>query len=223
MTSYDVDIIGFQEFRLAWKPYIDKYFGEHYEMFNKFRNQTTESELESAPILWCRDRFTCLKTGWFWLSDTPEVESRGWDERFNCYRICEYVILRDKANDECVTFMNTHFGFGDAGQVKSAALINKYSEIISDHPTLVVGDFNMQPGSAGYCEMVQRFIDVDEVTVKDRGCTYHGYDPEHPGAEHIDYCFVNNKVIPIHYEIIVRVHKEIREEEKTVRATQKAT
>ena len=81
---------------------------DKYDIFNKYRS---ESNLESTPILWKKDKFECLKTGYFWLSDTPEVESRGWDELYNCYRICVYAILKEKATGKTFNFMNTHFGF----------------------------------------------------------------------------------------------------------------
>ena len=69
---YDADIIGFQEYRPAWEPWIEKYYGDRYDMFLKSR---CETDKEATPILWRRDKFDCVKTGFFWLSDTPEVES----------------------------------------------------------------------------------------------------------------------------------------------------
>ena len=91
--KYNADVIGFQEFTDAWSEYIESYYSD-YEMFNKFR---AESDHESCPILWKKDKFECLDKGYFWLSSTPEVESRGWDELYNCFRICEYVIINKLA------------------------------------------------------------------------------------------------------------------------------
>ena len=31
-----------------------------------------ESEKEASPMLWRKDKFECIKTGYFWLSDTPD-------------------------------------------------------------------------------------------------------------------------------------------------------
>ena len=72
--GYDADIIGFQEFTVPWEKEIEKYYLDKYEMFNLYRSK---SELEGAPILWKKDKFELLDKGNFWLSDTPEVESRG--------------------------------------------------------------------------------------------------------------------------------------------------
>lgn len=197
---FDADIIGLQEYRPAWEEHIEKYYGDKYDMFLKYRNNTDDKE--AAPILWRRDKFECIDTGYFWLSDTPEVESRGWDEVYNCYRICTYVILKEKQSGETFTFMNTHFGFGDKGQVASAKLIADYSKKISDRPTFIVGDFNMKPDSPGYAEMTRHFRDVNACTVNDLRTTYHGYRPETITTEHIDYCFVNDKITPITQKII---------------------
>ena len=84
--------------------------------------------MESSPILWKKDKFELLDKGNFWLSDTPEVESRGWDELYNCWRMCEYVILKHIESGKIFTHMNTHYGFGDNGQVKSSKLIYEYSQ-----------------------------------------------------------------------------------------------
>lgn len=200
IADYDADIIGLQEFRPAWEKHISRYFGEEYDMFNKYRCETTD--IESSPILWRKEKFECLKTGYFWLSDTPEVESKGWDELFDCYRICEYVILRDKASGNCFTVMNTHFGFGECGQVKSVRLIEAYAERISSYPTVIVGDFNMTPASLGYSEISKIFTDVNTATVNDLRTTYHGYHPEKHPNSHIDYCFVNKAVRPVSQKII---------------------
>ncbi|MBQ7353821.1 MAG: endonuclease/exonuclease/phosphatase family protein [Clostridia bacterium] len=194
--KYDADIIGFQEFTVPWENEISRLYPE-YEMFNKYRSK---SELESAPILWKKDKFECLKTGYFWLSDTPEVESRGWDSLYNCWRMCEYVVLKHIESGKVFTHMNTHFGFGDKGQVDSSKLIYEYSKKISQNPTLLTGDFNMTPESKGYCEMIKHFTDVNTVTINDRRTTYHGYG--RVDNEHIDYCFINEKIKPLSLKII---------------------
>lgn len=195
ISRYEADIIGFQESRPQWEPYLEKYYGSKYDMFLKYRSSGPEAE--GSPIYWRRDKFDCLKTGYFWFSDTPEVESRGWDEHFNCYRICEYVVLKEKESGKAFTMMNTHFGFGDKCQVDSVNLIKKYSEKISDLPTIVFGDFNMQPSSAGYAAMIQHYTDVNAVTTRDWSTTFHGYDPENVPPEHIDYCFIDGSVKPV--------------------------
>ena len=200
ITPYDADIIGFQEHRPIWEPFINEYFNEKYDMFIKCRSQGRD--MESTPILWKKDKFDCIKTGYFWLSDTPEVESKGWDEKYNCFRMCVYVILKDKNTEKLFTVMNTHFGFGDNCQTKSADLIYNYSQKVSDHPTFVIGDFNMTPDSVGYKHMTKSLTDVNAVTAKDLRTTFHGYNPQKINDQHIDFCFINDKFTPLDQKII---------------------
>ena len=195
--KYDADIIGFQEYTVPWEKEIEKYYLDKYEMFNLYRSK---SELEGAPILWKKCKFELLDKGNFWLSDTPEVESRGWDELYNCWRMCEYVILKHIESGKIFTYMNTHYGFGDNGQVASSKLIYEYSKKISSNPTFITGDFNMRPTSKGYQEMVKHFTDANGATVNDRRTTYHGYGKVND--EHIDYCFIDDKIKPVSLKII---------------------
>ncbi len=199
-APFDADVIGLQEYRPAWEPHIEKHFGARYDMFLKYRNQTVD--IEASPILWRRDKFECLKTGCFWLSDTPEEESRGWDELYNCYRMCVYAVLRERESGASFAVMNTHFGFGDKGQVASARLIAEYAEKISSLPTFVLGDFNMRPDSVGFAEMSGHFKDVNALTANDNRMTYHAYKPDCETGEHIDYCFIDGKITPVSQTVI---------------------
>ena len=198
-TPYDADVIGFQEYTPFWEDSINRYFCDKYEFFNKYRSNT--GWIESAPILWKKEKFDCLKRGYFWLSDTPEIMSGGWDdERHN--RICLYVILKNKSDGKTFAVMNTHLGFGEKNQVKSVRLIHQYMEKISAYPTVIIGDFNMMPSSLPYAEMIKKVADVNELTIKDRRSTYHGYSQQNHFEEHIDYCFINGKINPITFKII---------------------
>ncbi len=200
ISQYNADIICLQEYRPAWEKHIEGYYCEKYDMFSKYRNNTID--IEASPILWRKDKFECIKTGYFWLSDTPEVESRGWDELCNCYRMCIYTVLKEKQSGETFTVMNTHFGFGDKGQIDSAKLIYSYRQKESNYKTFITGDFNMTPDSVGYAEMTKNFNDVNALTSNDLSTTYHGYKPDEINDQHIDYCFIDKDITPINQKII---------------------
>ena len=199
MAPYDADVIGFQEYTPFWEDSIDRYFCDRYELFNKYRTDT--GWIESAPILWKKEKFDCLERGYFWLSDTPEIMSGGWDD-YQHNRICLYVILKNKNDGKTFAFMNTHLGFGEKNQVKSVRLIHQYMEKLSAYPTFITGDFNMTPSSRPYAEMIKKVADINELTIKDRRSTYHGYDQKNNFEEHIDYCFIDKKINPIAFKII---------------------
>lgn len=200
INKFDADVICLQEWNDLWRPHTEKVFSEKYDMFYRFRSETNDRE--ACPVLWKKDKFECVKTGYFWYTETPEVESKGWDELYDCYRICIYAILKNKQTNETFTVMNTHFGFGDAGQVKSSGLIYEYSQKISDFKTFITGDFNMKPDSVGYKEIIKYFRDVNTCTTNDLGTTFHKYTPDVVTDAHIDYCFIDSNVIPVKQDII---------------------
>ena len=173
ISPFDPDVIGIQEYRDPWEPHLKEQFPD-YDMFNVWRSNG--SDRESGPILYKRDKFELIDKGYFWYSDTPEVMSGSeWDEAFHCNRICEYVVLSEKSTGKRFAFMNTHFGFGDNGQVKSAKLLAKYASKLADYPLFVTGDFNSFPNSLAYAEITKTFTDVNAVTAKDDGNTFHNF------------------------------------------------
>lgn len=200
ISPLDPDAIGLQEYRDPWESHIKKQFPD-YEMYNAWRSDGADRE--SGPILWKRDKFELLDTGHFWFSDTPEVMSgKEWDEAFQCYRICAYVILKDKQSGKTFIAMNTHLGFGDKCQVNSAKLIKQYADKLPDLPMFITGDFNSRPSSPAYTEMTKSFTDVNAATVNDTRNTYNGFTLDQHLDEHIDYCFINSSVTPITQKII---------------------
>ena len=61
---------------------------------------------ETMAIYYLRDRFELLDSGTFWLSETPDQVSRGWDGA--CNRTATWVHLRDKASGKSFYYFNTH-------------------------------------------------------------------------------------------------------------------
>lgn len=196
MAECDADVIGLQEYKPRWKKHIKKFCGKTFRMYVKYRDPKTR---EATPVFWNKKKFACIKKGYFWLSDTPRKRSKGWDEKYDCYRICTYVILKDRLTGKKFTFINTHFGFGDAGQVKSAELIYKMSKEISPYPTFVTGDFNMEPDSPGYKTMASLFSDADISEDGKTKATCHDYGKK---SEHIDYCFIDENITSCGVEIL---------------------
>ena len=198
-APYDADVLGFQEYTPLWEDSIKKYFLNEYEIYNQYRSEGPF--YEGTPILWKKDKFDMLNKGCFWLSDTPSVMSGGYDT-YGCNRVCLYVTLKEKQSGKTFTYMNTHFGFGDENQVKSAKLIKKYASKVSNYPTIITGDFNMEQSSSGYLEFVKDMFDANTLTVNDRRDTFHGYLLPDAKPMHIDYCFIDNKTKALNFKII---------------------
>ena len=209
VLSKDPDIIGFQECRPKWWPFIRRDFLDTYEIFNIYR---AFSEMESSPILWKKEKFELVEKGHFWFSDTPEVSSKGWDVT-GCYRMCLWVTLKEKLTGKLFTYFNTHFGFGDECQVASAELIKKVNDEVSSYPTFVTADFNMCRENEGFKAMEKYYKDVNKATLNYTSYTYHGYDEvraqemfEKEGYGAIDHCFVNEQIEPKKFEILKNMY-----------------
>lgn len=101
------------------------------------------------PILYRKSRYELIDASYFFLSQSPDTCSMGWDARYP--RGTTWVRLRDKQTGQHFYFFNTHFDYhGTDSREKSAALlIEKIKEIVGDFPFIVTGDFNIFPGMRG--------------------------------------------------------------------------
>lgn len=199
------DIMGFQEYTPAMKAVLAEKLAEDYEIFDKFRTEKPDTDWESVPIFWRKDRFECLDKGYFWFSDTPDTESKGWDEVYDCYRICMWAVLKDKQTDKSFVYMNTHFGFGNKGQCDSVRLMKNTISKLEGLPAVITGDFNLTPESEPYALMTEDFVDVNSATVNNRMSTYHAYSTEPKEKQaHIDYCFISKNITPNDFKIITK-------------------
>lgn len=190
IAPYRPDLMGFQEATPRWMALLTQDYGGEYDYFSKCRD---EDAREAAPIFWRRDRFRCLDRGYFWLSDTPDQCSMGYDS-WGCYRICTWVTLEDLAEGGSFTYFNTHFGFGDWEQMRSVELVLARMKSIAEGRAIFTGDLNMHMEAPAYRALREALVDVNMATMKDLRPTYHNYEPDRSDPEsHIDYCFVTGE------------------------------
>lgn len=77
---------------------------------------------EFSPIFYNKSRVKMLKSGTFWLSETPEEVSKGWDGL--CRRVCTWGLFQDKITKAKFYHFNTHLDHrGKVAQVEGAKLI----------------------------------------------------------------------------------------------------
>lgn len=102
-----------------------------------------------------RERFTLEDEGSFWLSETPETPSRGWDAALT--RLVRYARLGDAATDGTLYHFNTHFDHrGATARAESATLLRRrIGDIAADEPVVVTGDLNCRPGSGPYRRLTE--------------------------------------------------------------------
>ena len=149
---------------------------------------------EYAAIAYNKKAVSLLKWGTFWLSETPEKPSKGWDAA--CYRTVTIACFRDRQSGQEFQYLNTHLDHvGQTARAEGVKLIVnslKESSITDNVPVIVGGDMN----STIEDKIFQSFYDVNlkparELTKRTSHVdTYNAYGKE-PSAL-IDHFFVRN-------------------------------
>lgn len=142
----EVDILGMQEV-LAHQLKDFTANLTNYSAIGVGRDDGKEKG-EYSPILYNKNKFTLIKSGYFWLSETPEKPSKGWDAA--CERIATWVQLKDKSTGKKLFVLNTHFDhIGEVARKESVILIkNKIAQLSEGMPQIMMGDLNATPDSS---------------------------------------------------------------------------
>lgn len=181
------DIIGFQEVVPKWKEFFDEDLTE-YDSFLVYRS---ESNLEGTPIYWRPSRLKLLEKGSFWLSETPDRESLGWDAQ--CVRITCWARFYDKESDDELVFVNTHLDHvGETAQVKGIEQICTFiKEKFGDSmPLVLTGDFNATPESKVISVTDTLLCDARRAAeITTDSCTFHAFGKAKPIT--IDYIYLS--------------------------------
>jgi endonuclease/exonuclease/phosphatase family metal-dependent hydrolase len=138
---YDFDIFGTQECLYHQLQDISKELPE-YNYYGIGRDDGKQAG-EHSEIFFKRDKFGFLAHGDFWLSQTPDKPSLGWDATC-CNRICSWVYLQDKKSGKKFYVFNTHYDYQkDLARNESSKLILKeIRRIAGSRPIIFTGDLN---------------------------------------------------------------------------------
>jgi len=101
---------------------------------------------EYSAIFYDTTRLMVLKTGMFWLSETPDVPgSKSWDAAIT--RMVTWARFRDRKTKKVFYAFNTHFDhIGKQARRESAELLlKKVNELAGHTPSIITGDFNAEP------------------------------------------------------------------------------
>ena len=225
ILNYSPDIIGFQEVTHPQYLFLMEELGDLYGYYGSYRSglnveranfliKTSDPKVssintnyssmisEASPIFYKKSRFEVVDHDMFWLSETPEKPSKGWDAKLK--RIATYLEFKDHYTDNTVHFVNTHFDhMGDAAKLNSAKLINDY---IGDRSNfIVVGDFNSMEGTEPYTELLSKTLVNSKYcileTERSNGPTSNGYGTFKEELP-IDHIFLQNTYSAQSYLII---------------------
>lgn len=212
---YDVDIIGMQEVLNNQLQYLKDNLDQYSTIGVGREDGKTKGEF--APIFYKKERFDEIKSGTFWLSETPEKVSRGWDAALE--RIATWALLMDKNNNTEVLFINTHFDHrGQKARIESSRLLKKRTFELADlRPVIITGDFNLTPESEGIKRLLEpekshAILNSSEIAKYTYGpewttCGFDGRAFEK--RKIIDYVFVKNIRKVNRYAVFAEMLNEI--------------
>lgn len=132
---------------------------------------------EYMSVFWNKKTVSMLDWGTFWLSDTHDKPSIGWDAA--CFRTATWALMKDKKTGRKFMFVNTHLDHvGKEAQKKGLELImEKMNEINPDqYPMILTGDFNVTPEDTVLDELDTKMTSARNAAVKtdDKG-TYNNW------------------------------------------------
>ena len=141
LKKLDLDVFGLQEVMPKQAEFLRERLPE-YDYVGEHRDKDRVSG-EASPVCYRKDRFEALKSGTFWLSETPDEPGvKGWGAA--CSRVCSYLILRDKRTGGKFCFANTHTDHVSAlAREKGMMLIlERMKKFGEGAPIIFTGDHN---------------------------------------------------------------------------------
>ncbi|SMO53034.1 endonuclease/exonuclease/phosphatase family protein [Gracilimonas mengyeensis] len=203
LARLTLDIFGTQEGLEEQIRYLDQKFPD----FSYVGVGRDDGEIsgEYTAIFYDDTRFNKEKSGTFWLSDTPDEVSTGWDAALP--RICTYVLLRDESNDQHLWVFNTHLDHqGEEARLESLKLIHQKIEQLNtaDYPVILMGDLNALPDSEPISYLSEKMNDARSITQSEPEGplgTFNGFDISNPLDRRIDYIFVSDEVQVDNYAV----------------------
>ena len=181
-------IFGLQE---ALSPHLE-YLKEQLPQYASYgiARDDGKTEGEYMTIYYLKDEVELLDCGTFWLSETPETPSMGWDAA--CKRTCTWAKMRMKRSGKEFAYLNTHLDHvGKVAQREGVALMMKRAaEIVPDGmPVFVTADFNCVTSDPIFEPIKAVMKDARETAPQtDRRATFNGWKPNATAViDHIFY------------------------------------
>jgi len=132
---------------------------------------------EHMSIFYNTKTVKLLKWGTFWLSETPDKPSMGWDAA--CYRTATWALLQHKKSGRKFYYVNTHLDHvGQEARRKGLELIQERIASLNRDglPVILGGDFNVTPEDPALEGLDARMKSARRFAVEtDKGTTFHDW------------------------------------------------
>jgi endonuclease/exonuclease/phosphatase family metal-dependent hydrolase len=150
---------------------------------------------ESSNIYYKKDRFKVLQSSTFWLSETPDIISKGWDAAFN--RVCTYGLFKDLKTKQTFLVFNTHLDhIGELARTNGILLIlSKIAVLNTKNNTVIfMGDFNSKPTDDRIIALNKEMNDCRKISEEKPfgpSGTFNGFKHNEAVTDLIDYIFIS--------------------------------
>ncbi len=205
LKKHKPDIFGVQEALLNQVEDLKHEFPAY--KFTGHGREDGKNGGEFSPLFILKERFRIIESGTRWLSETPEIPSKGWDAALP--RIFTWAVLEEYNKNNKIMVINTHFDhIGNIARKESAKLIK---EFVSDFDLniksiLIMGDLNVSDSSEVYKIMrnykTKLFDSAGSITDEARPNpgTFNGF---RIGGEYprIDYIFYSGNIKVFNYMV----------------------
>lgn len=184
------DVFGVQEAFNYQIRFIEENFAD-YECVGVGRDDGKQKG-EFMSIFWNKKTVKMIKWGTFWLSETPDKPSMGWDAA--CKRTATWALMKDKKTGKQFYFVNTHLDHrGAEAQRKGLELIvSRIAEINpKGYPMVLTGDFNVKPDNAALKDLDTKMQSARKIAPRtDNHPTFNNWGKIKPDMV-IDYIYVS--------------------------------
>jgi endonuclease/exonuclease/phosphatase family metal-dependent hydrolase len=161
---------------------------------------------EHSAIFYRTARFDVEKHGDYWLSETPDQPSKGWDAKC-CNRIASWAKFHDRVTGKRFFIFNVHFDHqGEVARRESAKLmLQKIKEIAGNATVICTGDFNSTPETEQIKRMKTVLSDAREVSAASPYGpvgTFNDFKLDSALPDRIDYIFVGPGIDVLTYAVL---------------------
>ncbi|RED25454.1 endonuclease/exonuclease/phosphatase family metal-dependent hydrolase [Flavobacterium cutihirudinis] len=209
---YSPDIFGVQE--ALPNQVID--ISNALPAYDKFGIGREEGGLgEASAIYYKKDRFKVQQSNTFWLSETPNLVSKGWDGA--CNRVCTYGLFKDLKSKKVFWVFNLHLDhIGEVARVKGVELVlSRIKEInVKNYPVFLMGDFNSEPDTKQIIEIKKQMDDTKTVSKEKPfgpSGTFNAFKHNEPVNLEIDYIFISkNSGLTVQKHAVLSDSKDLK-------------
>lgn len=164
---------------------------------------------EFMSIFWNKKTVKLMKWGTFWLSETPEKPSKGWDAA--CYRTATWALMKDKRTGERFYFVNTHLDHAGAEARKNGLklIVERIAEINQEgYPMVLTGDFNMKPSAPELKDLDACMKSARKVALTtDSHQTFNGWGKAKSDMI-IDYIYISGFSSCMEYQTVTKKYSD---------------